>query len=77
MAGGIAIVLSLAFTRGLITFFARLGKGQPILGAEDRGPQHHMHKQGTPTMGGIGSATSSGTSSSASASPRAACSCCC
>ncbi|NDD61536.1 MAG: phospho-N-acetylmuramoyl-pentapeptide-transferase, partial [Actinobacteria bacterium] len=31
-----------------------LGKGQPILGAEDRGPQHHMHKQGTPTMGGIG-----------------------
>ena len=54
MAGGISIVLSLAFTRGLIAFFARLGKGQPILGAEDRGPQHHMHKQGTPTMGGIG-----------------------
>jgi phospho-N-acetylmuramoyl-pentapeptide-transferase len=54
LAGGIAIVLSLVFTRGLMAFFARLGKGQPILGAEDRGPQHHMHKQGTPTMGGIG-----------------------
>ena len=53
MAAGIAIVVSIAFTRVLIAFFARLGKGQPILGAEDRGPTHHMHKQGTPTMGGI------------------------
>jgi phospho-N-acetylmuramoyl-pentapeptide-transferase len=53
MAGGIAIVASLVLTRLLIGFFARLGKGQPILGAEDRGPTHHMHKQGTPTMGGL------------------------
>ncbi|NDG11457.1 MAG: hypothetical protein EB111_06410, partial [Actinobacteria bacterium] len=53
MAAGIAIILSISFTRLLIAFFARLGKGQPILGAEDRGPTHHMHKQGTPTMGGI------------------------
>ncbi|MEY3131959.1 MAG: phospho-N-acetylmuramoyl-pentapeptide-transferase, partial [Actinomycetota bacterium] len=53
MAAGIAIILSIGFTRLLIAFFARLGKGQPILGAEDRGPTHHMHKQGTPTMGGI------------------------
>jgi phospho-N-acetylmuramoyl-pentapeptide-transferase len=53
MASAIAIVLSISFTRALMWFFARLGKGQPILGAEDRGPTHHMHKQGTPTMGGI------------------------
>ena len=50
MASAIAIVLSISFTRALMWFFARLGKGQPILGAEDRGPTHHMHKQGTPTM---------------------------
>ena len=37
----------------LITFFRNRGKGQPILGKEDRGPEHHMAKQGTPTMGGI------------------------
>ena len=28
------------------------GQGQPILGPEDRGPDH-QHKAGTPTMGGI------------------------
>jgi phospho-N-acetylmuramoyl-pentapeptide-transferase len=44
---------SLAGTRLLIAYFQRLGKGQPILGAEDHGPVHHMSKQGTPTMGGI------------------------
>ncbi|MFM7524917.1 MAG: hypothetical protein ACKO48_00165, partial [Actinomycetota bacterium] len=53
MAGAISIVASITFTRLLISYFTRLGKGQPILGAEDRGPTHHMHKQGTPTMGGI------------------------
>ncbi len=53
MASGISIVSSIICTRVLIGFFKRLGKGQPILGAEDRGPSHHMHKQGTPTMGGI------------------------
>ncbi|MFM9123408.1 MAG: hypothetical protein ACKOQX_11235 [Actinomycetota bacterium] len=36
-----------------MSFFKRLGKGQPILGAEDRGPVQHIKKQGTPTMGGI------------------------
>ena len=30
----------------------RIGRGQPILGKEDRGPEH-QHKEGTPTMGGI------------------------
>ena len=46
-------MLSLIVTRSLITFFRTRGLGQPILGKEDRGPEHHMAKQGTPTMGGI------------------------
>jgi len=53
IAGAVSIGASIATTRLMIAFFARLGKGQPILGAEDRGPTHHMTKQGTPTMGGI------------------------
>ena len=47
------MLVSLVGTRYLITFFRDRGKGQPILGKEDRGPDHHMHKQGTPTMGGL------------------------
>jgi phospho-N-acetylmuramoyl-pentapeptide-transferase len=53
IAGAVAMLVSLAATRGLISFFVRLGKGQPILGAEDHGPVHQVGKQGTPTMGGI------------------------
>ena len=53
IAGAVAMLVSLAATRGHISFFVRLGKGQPILGAEDHGPVHQMGKQGTPTMGGI------------------------
>jgi phospho-N-acetylmuramoyl-pentapeptide-transferase len=53
IAGAVGMLLSLAGTRALISFFQRLGKGQPILGAEDHGPVHQMAKQGTPTMGGI------------------------
>ena len=53
IAGAVGMLLSLAGTRALISFFQRLGKGQPILGAEDHGPAHQMAKQGTPTMGGI------------------------
>jgi phospho-N-acetylmuramoyl-pentapeptide-transferase len=53
MAGAVGMFASLAGTRLLIAYFQRLGKGQPILGAEDHGPVHHMSKQGTPTMGGI------------------------
>ena len=52
-AAGVAMIASLIGTRVLITIFKRIGKGQPILGAEDRGPVQHMKKQGTPTMGGI------------------------
>jgi phospho-N-acetylmuramoyl-pentapeptide-transferase len=53
MAGAMGMFVSLVGTRMLIGYFQRLGKGQPILGAEDHGPVHHMSKQGTPTMGGI------------------------
>ena len=53
IAGAVAMFMSLAGTRFLMSYFRRLGKGQPILGAEDHGPVHQMGKQGTPTMGGI------------------------
>ena len=53
IAGASAMVVSLFGTRFLITFFRNRGKGQPILGKEDHGPEHHMQKQGTPTMGGL------------------------
>ena len=53
IAGAVAMVLSLFGTRMLISFFDRIGKGQPILGSADHGPVHHMKKQGTATMGGI------------------------
>ena len=46
-------MLSLFVTRFLISAFRTRGLGQPILGKEDLGPEHHMAKQGTPTMGGI------------------------
>lgn len=48
-----AMVVSMFGTRIVISFFQMLGKGQPILGKEDRGPEHHMSKAGTPTMGGL------------------------
>jgi len=54
ISGATAMVVALFATRGLITFFRNRGKGQPILGREDHGPEHHLHKQGTPTMGGLG-----------------------
>lgn len=53
IAGATAMVVSLFGTRFLITFFRNRGKGQPILGKEDHGPEHHINKQGTPTMGGL------------------------
>lgn len=53
IAGATAMALSLVGTRLLITFFRGRGAGQPILGKEDRGPTHHLAKQGTPTMGGL------------------------
>jgi len=53
IAGAIAMIVSLVGTSVLIRFFRNRGTGQPILGKEDLGPEHHMAKQGTPTMGGI------------------------
>jgi phospho-N-acetylmuramoyl-pentapeptide-transferase len=53
LAGASSMLVSLFGTRYLIIFFRPRGQGQPILGKEDHGPEHHMHKQGTPTMGGI------------------------
>ncbi len=53
MAGAMAMFVSLFGTRFLISFFRRHGKGQPILGKEDNGPEHHAPKAGTPTMGGL------------------------
>ena len=52
IASIVSMAVSLFGTRFLVAFFRERGKGQPILGKEDRGPEH-QHKQGTPTMGGI------------------------
>lgn len=53
IAGATSMIVALIGTRYLITFFRDRGKGQPILGKEDLGPEHHMSKAGTPTMGGL------------------------
>jgi phospho-N-acetylmuramoyl-pentapeptide-transferase len=53
LAAAISTLVSLFGTRYLIIFFQTRGQGQPILGKEDLGPEHHMAKQGTPTMGGV------------------------
>jgi len=53
LAGTASMLVSLFGTRWLIGFFRTRGQGQPILGKEDHGPEHHMIKQGTPTMGGL------------------------
>ncbi len=47
--GGLALVLSLLGTPLVIRFFRRRGYGQLI---RDDGPQAHLSKRGTPTMGG-------------------------
>ena len=53
ISGAVAMVISLFGTRFLMSFFRTRGQGQPILGKDDHGPEHHMVKQGTPTMGGL------------------------
>ena len=53
IAGATAMFFSLLGSRFLISFFRNRGKGQPILGKEDHGPEHHQKKSGTPTMGGL------------------------
>ena len=73
IAGVVAGILSLVVTRALISAFRTRGLGQPILGKEDRGPEHHMAKQGTPTMGGIAIIVAA--ASSAGSSPTSAAGC--
>src|SRR5262245_41267722 len=46
----IALILSLLAGPAFIDFLRRRAYGQQI---REEGPQHHMGKQGTPTMGGI------------------------
>ena len=53
LAAAVSTLVSLLGTRYLIVFFQTRGQGQPILGKDDLGPEHHMAKQGTPTMGGL------------------------
>mgnify|MGYP003329929463 CR=1 FL=1 len=60
IAAATAMFFSLLGTRFLIRYFRRRGAGQPILGKEDHGPEHHMSKQGTPTMGGLAIVGSAG-----------------
>src|SRR3954471_3694744 len=50
MAGGLALLVALAFTPILIRAFQARGVGQQI---REDGPQGHFTKAGTPTMGGI------------------------
>jgi phospho-N-acetylmuramoyl-pentapeptide-transferase len=49
VAGSVSLVLSLVGTPLVIRFFRQRGYGQLI---RDDGPQAHMSKRGTPTMGG-------------------------
>ncbi|MGJ6981603.1 phospho-N-acetylmuramoyl-pentapeptide-transferase [Aestuariimicrobium soli] len=50
VSAALAIIGSLVGTRLAVTWFARLGFGQPI---RVDGPTTHQIKRGTPTMGGI------------------------
>ncbi|MEJ3659144.1 phospho-N-acetylmuramoyl-pentapeptide-transferase [Actinomycetes bacterium KLBMP 9759] len=50
IAAGIALALSILLTPYVIRFFARRGFGQEI---RSDGPQSHLAKRGTPTMGGV------------------------
>lgn len=55
LAGGIALLVSLFGTWWLTGYLAARGRSQPILVKDDANivvPQH-MHKSGTPTMGGL------------------------
>lgn len=51
LAAGIALTLSVLVTQLLIDILTRSRIGQPI---REDGPQGHMMKAGTPTMGGVG-----------------------
>jgi phospho-N-acetylmuramoyl-pentapeptide-transferase len=50
VAGSVSLILSLVGTPVLIRFLRRRGYGQLV---RDDGPQAHLAKRGTPTMGGL------------------------
>jgi phospho-N-acetylmuramoyl-pentapeptide-transferase len=50
IAAGVALVVSIAIGPRFIEFLRRNEFGQHI---REEGPQHHLAKQGTPTMGGL------------------------
>jgi phospho-N-acetylmuramoyl-pentapeptide-transferase len=50
IAAAVALAISLAIGPRFIDFLRRNEFGQHI---REEGPQHHFHKQGTPTMGGL------------------------
>ncbi len=50
LAAGVSLVVSLVGTRSLIDWLTLHRVGQPI---QDDGPQGHVTKAGTPTMGGV------------------------
>ena len=50
MAGGLSLAVALVSTRYLIQWLRQLGIGQPI---REEGPEGHLTKAGTPTMGGL------------------------
>jgi phospho-N-acetylmuramoyl-pentapeptide-transferase len=50
IAAGVALVVSVAIGPRFIEFLSRNEFGQHI---REEGPQHHLAKQGTPTMGGL------------------------
>ena len=50
VAGGIGLVVSLVVTRLLISWLTSVHLGQPI---REDGPEGHITKAGTPTMGGL------------------------
>ncbi|HZK31282.1 MAG TPA: phospho-N-acetylmuramoyl-pentapeptide-transferase [Corynebacterium sp.] len=50
IAGVVAFLVAIFLTPGLIRYFSAEGIGQEI---REDGPQTHLHKRGTPTMGGI------------------------
>jgi phospho-N-acetylmuramoyl-pentapeptide-transferase len=50
LSGGISLVLCLAFTPLLINWLRAQGIGQQI---REDGPERHLSKAGTPTMGGV------------------------
>ncbi|MDY3127823.1 MAG: phospho-N-acetylmuramoyl-pentapeptide-transferase [Corynebacterium sp.] len=50
LSGFISFLVAIFFTPWLIRYFSAAGKGQEI---REDGPQSHLRKRGTPTMGGL------------------------